>query len=101
MSDHLALLIQAGHPLLLIETTDEDRAEDVVRETAAKLQRIVCDWSLTKGLWQLDDGGRPVRNLAPAGKPAAVASPCTRAITGCGNIRKRCMTREQRSKSSR
>jgi len=71
VSDHLALLIQAGHPLLLIETTDEDRAEGMVRDTAARLQRTVCDWSLTKGLWQLDDTGRPVRNLAPAGKPAA------------------------------
>jgi AAA+ superfamily predicted ATPase len=70
VSDHLALLIQAGHPLLLVETTDEDRAVDLVRGTAGTLQRACCDWSLTKGLWQLDAQARPAKQLAPAGKPA-------------------------------
>uniref|UniRef100_A0A7C2JZR0 Uncharacterized AAA domain-containing protein ycf46 n=1 Tax=Schlesneria paludicola TaxID=360056 RepID=A0A7C2JZR0_9PLAN len=70
MSDSLALLIRAGHPLILIETTDEDRATATVRATAAALQRKVCDWSLTRGLWELDEQGTPKREHAPPGKPA-------------------------------
>lgn len=71
MTARLPLLIRAGHPLLLIETTDEDRAVVLVREAAGELQRKVCDWSLTRGLWLLDEQGKRRQELAPAGKPAA------------------------------
>lgn len=71
MTDHLPLLIRAGHPLIVIETTDEDRASAAVRDAAQELQRIVCDWSLTRGLWQLDERGQPIRQHAAAGKAAA------------------------------
>jgi len=70
VSEPLALLIRAGHPLILVETTDEDRAAGIVRATGGALQRKVCDWSLTRGLWELDEQGQPKREHAPAGKPA-------------------------------
>jgi MoxR-like ATPase len=70
MSEHLSLLIRSGHPLFYIESTDEDRAAEIVRATAADLKRVVWDWSLTRGLWQVDAQGQPVKQLVPAGKPA-------------------------------
>ncbi len=71
MHDELSLLIRAGHPLILIETTDEERAVEVTRQAAVGLQRKFCDWSFTRGLWEFDDQGRRQTELAPAGKPAA------------------------------
>jgi SpoVK/Ycf46/Vps4 family AAA+-type ATPase len=65
MSESLALLIQSGHPLILIETTDEDRAAEMVRAAGGALQRKLCDWSLTRGLWELDEQGQPKREHAP------------------------------------
>ncbi len=74
MQNKLSLLIRSGHPLILIETTDEERAVEVVRSAAGELQRKLCEWSLTKGLWELHPDGRRKQELAPAGKPAAALS---------------------------
>ena len=71
LSEQLSLLIRAGHPLILMETTDENRAIEVVRASASELQRKVYDWTLTGGLWQLDEQGQRQREFAPAGKAAA------------------------------
>ncbi|NDC64340.1 MAG: AAA family ATPase [Planctomycetia bacterium] len=46
----LKLLIEAGHPLISIESRDEPRALRVVRGVAASLSIPVATWSLTEGL---------------------------------------------------
>ena len=50
MPDQLALLIQAGHPLISIESSDEVRALELIRKTASKLDQSVFTWSMTEGL---------------------------------------------------
>jgi AAA+ superfamily predicted ATPase len=67
----LTLLIQAGHPLLLIETTDEERGVEAVRAACNSLQRQLCDWSMTRGLRLMKPDGTVRTQLVPPGKPAA------------------------------
>ncbi|NBV47135.1 MAG: AAA family ATPase [Planctomycetia bacterium] len=46
----LKLLIEAGHPLISIESRDEPRALRIVREVAQALSIPVATWSLTEGI---------------------------------------------------
>jgi AAA+ superfamily predicted ATPase len=48
--DSLHLLIQAGNPIISIETPDELRAVELVREVAGKMSLPLAEWSLTEGL---------------------------------------------------
>ena len=50
MTDSLAALIRAGHPLVGIETTDEPAAVAHVRRAAEELGRPLLRWSVTGGL---------------------------------------------------
>ncbi|MCZ6858607.1 MAG: AAA family ATPase, partial [Gemmatimonadetes bacterium] len=43
-------LVLSFHPVIAIETVEEDRAADLVRRVAAELNMPVFDWSLTQGL---------------------------------------------------
>ena len=50
MPQQLALLIRSGNPLISIETTDEERAADVVAKAAKELGWPLFEWSMTTGL---------------------------------------------------
>ena len=65
MSENLSSLIQAGHPLISIQTVDEPRAEFIARDAAFALDRNVFIWSLTTGL-------QPVTRIQ-AGAPVVTA----------------------------
>ncbi|HUG90191.1 MAG TPA: AAA family ATPase [Planctomycetaceae bacterium] len=67
MPDKLQLLIQSGHPLVSVETMDEERAVDLVRGVAAGLRRPLFEWSMTTGLRSVDAAG-PDRPVVEPGK---------------------------------
>jgi hypothetical protein len=46
-------LILSFHPVIAIETVEEDRAADLVKRVAAELNMPVFDWSVTQGLVKL------------------------------------------------
>lgn len=68
-SDGLRLLIEAGNPIVSIETPDEPRALAHVTRVAEGLCWPLCQWSVTEGLTQMPLAGG--QTLAPPGKPAA------------------------------
>ncbi|MGO8753438.1 MAG: AAA family ATPase [Thermoguttaceae bacterium] len=49
-SDDLKLLMRAGNPLIAVETPDEPRALNMVREAAQKSGLPLAEWSVTEGL---------------------------------------------------
>lgn len=49
-TDELELLIRAKNPIISIETPDEPRAVQIVRDVAAKMSRPLAEWSVTEGL---------------------------------------------------
>lgn len=67
--DKLRLLIQAGNPIISIETPDEPRAVRMVRAAAKMLSRPVAEWSITEGLVEAPPEGC-ARLVEPA-KPSA------------------------------
>jgi len=52
MLEQLKLLIQSGHPILSIETHDEQRAASLVRQAADALSLPLYEWTITGGLTQ-------------------------------------------------
>ena len=50
MTPTLARLIQAGHPIISIESSDEDRAERIISEATREAGRKLRTWSVTEGL---------------------------------------------------
>ncbi len=74
MNDNLPLLIQSSTPLISIETTDETRALEVIRESAAKAVRPLFEWSMSQGLLKIPDhkpeiaGTVSPKLVLPAGK---------------------------------
>ena len=48
--DSLRLLIQAGNPIISMETPDEPRAVAMIRETAQAAKLPLIEWSITQGL---------------------------------------------------
>src|SRR5438105_2655929 len=50
MLEPLKLLIRAGHPIVSIETRDEERATDIVRQAADELAMPLFEWTVTAGL---------------------------------------------------
>jgi ATP-dependent 26S proteasome regulatory subunit len=69
-SDVLKQLLQAGNPIISIETPDESRAADAVREVAEQMAIPLSVWSVTEGLLSLSQAAsRPVvepGKVAPA-----------------------------------
>jgi hypothetical protein len=57
MSDQLKLLILSGHPIISLQTTDEQRALELVHRTAREMSRSVMEWSMTQGLVPFDGEG--------------------------------------------
>src|SRR6185503_3484321 len=66
MPSSLKLLIQSRHPLISIETRDEERAVQEVRKIATELGRPLYEWSMTSGMRQLGEKGTwlPIAMLA-------------------------------------
>jgi hypothetical protein len=58
--DELRLLINSRHPLITIETAEEERVQQVLREVAAELGIGFYTWSVTSGLALA--GGSPMYN---------------------------------------
>ena len=57
--DDFKLLIQAGNPIIAMETPDETRAVRLVREVADAGRLPLVEWSVTEGLRDDAAGGRP------------------------------------------
>jgi len=70
MSTPLKLLIQAGNPLISIQTSDEPRVLDMIRELARSLARPLMEWSLTDGLTPIDGQGIRQSAIAETTLPA-------------------------------
>ena len=49
----LKTLILSFHPVIAIETVEEDRAANLVKTVAAELNMPVFDWTITQGLIKL------------------------------------------------
>jgi ATP-dependent 26S proteasome regulatory subunit len=69
MLEELQLHIQAGEPLLAIETLDEERATELVRQAVVAQKRTLYEWSVTTGMAQTHPVAMDT-NVKP-GKPAA------------------------------
>ena len=67
MPNTLELLIRSGNPLISIETTDERRASERIRQVAENMPRSLWEWSLTTGLCPVSEGVRQ-KPVAEAGK---------------------------------
>src|SRR5262249_15130935 len=61
--DDLRLLINSRHPILTIETTEEDRVEQLLIEVATDLAVPLFTWSVTLGLARFH--GAPIYNTEP------------------------------------
>jgi SpoVK/Ycf46/Vps4 family AAA+-type ATPase len=68
-SQKLLLLIQAGNPIISMETPDEPRAVHIISEAAQALGRPLAVWSVTEGLVSVSRGES--KTLVEAGKVAA------------------------------
>jgi MoxR-like ATPase len=71
--DELRLLINSRHPLIAIETSEEDRVEELLAEVAAELDIPFFTWSVTAGLarratrqpiYKTDDPEQALANIA-------------------------------------
>ncbi len=51
----LRTLIRSCHPLIVIETVEEDRVQALLGSVAAQERLPVFEWSITRGLTKLDD----------------------------------------------
>ena len=58
--DELRLLINSRHPIITIETPEEERAEQLLLEVAAELAAPLYTWSVTAGLAKAH--GAPIYN---------------------------------------
>ncbi len=58
--DELRLLVNSHHPLITIETSEEVRVEELLRDVAAELGVAFYVWSVTTGLAR--KGGQPIYN---------------------------------------
>src|SRR5262245_29135255 len=61
--EDLRLLINSHHPVLTIETTEEDRVEQLLLEVATDLGVPLFTWSVTLGLARFH--GAPIYNTEP------------------------------------
>jgi ATP-dependent 26S proteasome regulatory subunit len=66
--DGLKLLIQAGNPIIAMETADEPRAVRLVHDVAQAMELPLTEWSVTEGL---RNASPPAQTLVEAGKVAA------------------------------
>jgi hypothetical protein len=50
----LKTLIRSMHPVVVIETTEEERLDDMLRAVAAELRLPLFTWTVTRGLQRID-----------------------------------------------
>ena len=68
--DSLRLLIQAGNPIISMQTPDELRAVELVREVAGQMSLPLVEWSLTEGLVEWCPPGKQL--VGPGRLPQAL-----------------------------
>jgi ATP-dependent 26S proteasome regulatory subunit len=68
-SENLKLLVQAGNPIISMETPDEPRAAATIGEVAQQLGLPLSQWSITEGLSPVPPS--PSKPLVEPGKAAA------------------------------
>ena len=61
--DELRLLVNSRHPILTIETSEEERVEQMLFEVASELTVPLFTWSVTTGLARYH--GAPIYNSDP------------------------------------
>jgi hypothetical protein len=52
----LRTLIRSCHPLIIIETVEEDRVLALLQSVAAQERMPLFEWSITRGLTRQDEG---------------------------------------------
>src|SRR5688500_11161861 len=53
----LKTLVRSMHPVVLIESAEEERVDDLLRALAAELRLPLFTWTVTKGLQRIDGTG--------------------------------------------
>jgi MoxR-like ATPase len=69
-TDSLRLLIEAGNPIISMQTPDERRAVELIREVAGQMSLPLAEWSLTEGLVEWRPPGKQL--VAPGKLPQAL-----------------------------
>ena len=64
--------VDAGLPIIYVDTFEDDRAEEIIREMCREHNRGVIEWSLSAGAWDLSDGQSMEISKAEAGLAAAL-----------------------------
>jgi len=67
----LKTLAQSLHPLITIETLEEERTEALVRVAAAELRVPIFEWSVTRGLRRVETRSQAPAATTPGSRPAA------------------------------
>src|SRR5262249_21155897 len=70
--DELRLLVNSLHPIITVETTQEERVEEMLMQIGTELEVPVYHWSVTKGLarfhgeplYHTDDPDQALANIA-------------------------------------
>lgn len=70
--DELRLLVNSHHPIITVETTEEERVEQMLAQIGLELDVPVYNWSVTKGLarfhgeplYHTDDPDQALANIA-------------------------------------
>jgi ATPase family associated with various cellular activities (AAA) len=73
---HLQTLLLSFHPVIVIETVEEERVQALLKAATQDLRMQMFDWSVAQGLARSQAENRWVDECAPAGsqKPAALES---------------------------
>jgi hypothetical protein len=53
----LKTLVRSMHPVVLLESGEEERLDDLMRALAAELRLPLFTWTVTKGLQRVDGSG--------------------------------------------
>mgnify|MGYP003390268781 CR=1 FL=1 len=75
MPSTLKSLVQSRHPVISIETRDEEHALELIRGIATELSRPIYEWSMTSGMRQLDRKGTWQPLALKSGKTPALYTP--------------------------
>ncbi|MCL2349415.1 MAG: AAA family ATPase [Planctomycetaceae bacterium] len=77
----LDVLIRARYPIIYIESWEEERIENVLREIARFREKDFYVWTITEGVVKADEGARPV------GRSNKTTDPLTALDTVLGHVR--------------
>lgn len=76
---HFKTLVASFHPLVVIETVEEERVESLIQKACAEMQMAVFEWSVAQGLMRSPDSPdhRWQNEYAPPGAKRGQALPKT------------------------